>query len=260
MSFKRHHLPGIVILLLAHAGTLSGCSGEVMENGNSGDPEVPQKGDPPEDDEDPYLSCGPSAYPAISVVVKGGAQGNECLVEVERTGGGPAADFLCAVRTGDCSCDLYEAFSKSDTISINLGETVIAEEGPFEFIPSEGDCNPGGYGSHVFEYAALNEDALTAEELEKMYESARALADATHCSSANDCAAQALGSKACGGPAEYVVYSKLSTDEDALKTAAEELAASETRYNKEQGISSDCAYMEAPEVACESDVCRVATQ
>jgi len=73
--------------------------------------------------------------------------------------------------------------------------------------------------------------------------------------SIEDCRYAGLGSKPCGGPWEYVIYSASSTDSTAL---AERLTAYndfEAEMNERYGYASDCSVPNAPVLAYRDGRC-----
>jgi hypothetical protein len=70
----------------------------------------------------------------------------------------------------------------------------------------------------------------------------------------------ALGSKPCGGPAEYRVYSSLDTDTALLETRASEYTRLSGQYNRETKALSDCSMVLAPMAYCASGQCKTAVK
>ena len=70
-----------------------------------------------------------------------------------------------------------------------------------------------------------------------------------------DCAYIAFGSKPCGGPWSYLVYS-ISIDVDLLKSKVKQYNKMEDEYNRKHGIASDCAIVLPPtSLNCVNDKC-----
>ena len=57
-----------------------------------------------------------------------------------------------------------------------------------------------------------------------------------------------FGSKPCGGPSGYLVYSTLKTDEARLQRLVSEFNQLQKKMNEEGEIMSDCAVTPKPEV------------
>ena len=77
------------------------------------------------------------------------------------------------------------------------------------------------------------------------------------CSNSGQCEVIAFGSKPCGGPWEYLVYSSSSTDPELLIEKVNTYNQLEEEYNQENGIFSDCAFVMPPEVTCADGQCQI---
>lgn len=81
------------------------------------------------------------------------------------------------------------------------------------------------------------------------------LANTSFCGDAFECKFIAFGSKPCGGPWGYLVYST-SIDTEELENRVERYNREEAIYNTEWGITSDCAVNNPPEsMNCENNAC-----
>ena len=76
------------------------------------------------------------------------------------------------------------------------------------------------------------------------------------CSDDKQCKSLAMGAKACGGPISYEVYSSLNTDTEKLSSLGEQLKTLNKRYNKEEGLMSDCMMVMPPRVGCLDKICQ----
>ena len=112
---------------------------------------------------------------------------------------------------------------------------------------------PGGGGPSN---GAAESDTARIARLER---EARALAKAGECATSGQCRTAPVGSRACGGPREYIVYCATSTDSAALFRKLEELARAEEAYNQKEGIVSTCEYRMPPNVEASGGVCRSTT-
>jgi hypothetical protein len=90
-----------------------------------------------------------------------------------------------------------------------------------------------------------------ADDLKEQFEAknaeARVLVHAEGCASTAGCAAAPVGVKACGGPREYLVYCRTTTDEAKLLATLDEARRAEQRYNELTDAVSDCLLLLAPE-------------
>lgn len=81
------------------------------------------------------------------------------------------------------------------------------------------------------------------------------LAASSVCNNASTCKYIALGSKACGGPKRYLVYST-SINVEELERMVAEYNKKETEFNVKWSVSSDCSIPEPPTgVKCENNTC-----
>jgi hypothetical protein len=80
------------------------------------------------------------------------------------------------------------------------------------------------------------------------------VADRT-CSNADDCAARTYGSKACGGPSSYVVYSTPNVDEALLTQKLQEYTDLQQSINEYYQLNSDCSLVSKPLVGCLNNHC-----
>ncbi len=77
---------------------------------------------------------------------------------------------------------------------------------------------------------------------------ARALAIATGCAAVERCDALPMGVRACGGPQEFVVFCRDSTDVAALESSLAEIDRLEHGFNQACGIGSTCILLVRPEL------------
>ena len=73
--------------------------------------------------------------------------------------------------------------------------------------------------------------------------------------SIEDCRYSGLGSKPCGGPWEFVIYSVASTDSTALAERLTAYNAFEAEMNERYGYASDCSVPNAPVLAYRDGLC-----
>lgn len=93
------------------------------------------------------------------------------------------------------------------------------------------------------------------QELAALKSEIENLASTSVCAGTFECKFIALGSKPCGGPWSYLVYST-SIDTEELENMVEGYNRKETIYNTEWGIASDCAIVNPPtSLNCENNAC-----
>jgi hypothetical protein len=103
----------------------------------------------------------------------------------------------------------------------------------------------------------LTPDTLTSDTLtsDTVQESIVRQVGTAACSSPAVCRTLPLGSKPCGGPRRYLVYSLDVTDSARLAADAARYNQAEARRNREEGLVSDCSMLLPPQVSCVSRKC-----
>lgn len=96
---------------------------------------------------------------------------------------------------------------------------------------------------------------ITREQLDRQLAEIQTLINEGTCSNSSQCKFIPYGSKACGGPQGYLIFSS-GVDEEKLKSLVEKYNKAEATYNKENNIMSDCSIPPEPqELACEDGQC-----
>ena len=83
------------------------------------------------------------------------------------------------------------------------------------------------------------------DSLSELNDQIQALVNTSECSDAFECRAIAFGSKPCGGPWEYLIYTT-SIDTLELQTLVDEYNSIEADYNLNCDSVSDCAFVSPP--------------
>ena len=96
-------------------------------------------------------------------------------------------------------------------------------------------------------------------EIERLYREAFTIARAGGCASSGDCAVMPVGAKPCGGPWEYVVYCRLTTDTTRLRTVLAELERRQREYNAKNQVGSTCDMILAPAVTVRGGRCALSS-
>ena len=111
---------------------------------------------------------------------------------------------------------------------------------------------PRGADSTTPNPQAVADDTTRLAQMER---EARALVRNSGCVAASSCRVAPVGSRACGGPREYVVYCAASTDTVALLRKLEELERAEMDYNQRTGMVSTCEMRLPPGVVLQGGHC-----
>jgi hypothetical protein len=75
------------------------------------------------------------------------------------------------------------------------------------------------------------------------------------CSGGDNCRSMAMGSKACGGPTSYIIYSLSNTDEKQLSDKVKQYTDLQKALNIKYNRISDCSLLVPPTVDCLNGVC-----
>ena len=71
-----------------------------------------------------------------------------------------------------------------------------------------------------------------------------------------DCGVIPIGSKVCGGPTGYLVFSKRASDEERMRALADQYTETEQDWNRASGAASDCGLLMPPEVLIVNGRCK----
>lgn len=105
-----------------------------------------------------------------------------------------------------------------------------------------------------------DDDDITDQETEKTQLNTlkleiENLANTSTCGDNFECKSIAFGSKPCGGPWSYLIYST-SIDTDKLETLVEDYNNKESLFNQKWGVGSDCSVANPPtSINCENNTC-----
>jgi hypothetical protein len=101
----------------------------------------------------------------------------------------------------------------------------------------------------------VQQQEITAADLENQLADINSYIASFKCSTDSGCSYIAYGSKACGGPQDYLIFSNKVNIEE-LKTKVDKYTKDEATYNKQQDIMSDCSIPPAPtNLKCEDGNC-----
>jgi len=118
---------------------------------------------------------------------------------------------------------------------------------------------PFTMGQGCVPFAVTRSLADDEARLAALHAEIEALAADRTCANEGDCAVSAFGTKACGGPTAYVVYSRATVDEAALAEKLQEYTELEEFMIIRYGLGSDCSILNVPTAECESGTCVAVT-
>ena len=75
------------------------------------------------------------------------------------------------------------------------------------------------------------------------------------CSGGDNCKTMAMGSKPCGGPTSYIIYSLSKTDEKQLSDKVKQYTDLQKELNIKYNRISDCSLLIPPTVDCLNGIC-----
>ncbi len=100
-----------------------------------------------------------------------------------------------------------------------------------------------------------NLQQIDRKELNRQLEEIKDLIARESCDEENSCDYIAVGSKACGGPKTYLLFSS-TVNSEKLENLVAEYNKAEADYNQKYGIRSDCMLVTPPErVECVNGKC-----
>lgn len=97
--------------------------------------------------------------------------------------------------------------------------------------------------------------ASASPQLAKLRREITDLIGPARCMNLVQCRIAAIGMDSCGGPAEYLVYSWLSTDKGALETRIAEYNFLQEDLQRKQQPAANCAVLPEPTAACVNGRC-----
>lgn len=113
----------------------------------------------------------------------------------------------------------------------------------------------GSLGAVCCEGGGSFDEAADRAQLESMRKHIQDLVGTADCSDSDQCRDMAFGSKPCGGPWEYLIYSSETLDIEELEDLVAEYTAFEKNLNKRYGWMSDCSTPNPPHPTCSNGHC-----
>ena len=93
------------------------------------------------------------------------------------------------------------------------------------------------------------------EALETLHQQIIAMIGEPRCENIVHCRLLALGSRPCGGPAEYLAYSSFVGKRDVLEAKAYEYGFLQEEVSRTRGVSGTCEVLAQPRLACVNGRC-----
>lgn len=106
-------------------------------------------------------------------------------------------------------------------------------------------------------FAQDSQQEQDARAIRELIKSAKALSEAElSCQQDSDCTVIAVGSRACGGPAGYLIASENNSNLAEISFLAHQSMLKEAEYNRRYRILSICSVLMPPEPSCHQKVCK----
>jgi hypothetical protein len=95
----------------------------------------------------------------------------------------------------------------------------------------------------------------TRENIQKAHQQLKTLTADSQCDNSAQCKVVAVGSRACGGPSSYLVYSNKTANEQAVEQLSKKITSLESQFNAENSMVSICQHLMAPGAQCVENKC-----
>lgn len=103
--------------------------------------------------------------------------------------------------------------------------------------------------------ALSSQNTVTLTQLETQLNDIHNFVAEEGCANEGACSYLPIGSKACGGPMDFIVFSN-TLDVEALKKMVAKYTQDQKKYNSENNVTSDCSLVTPPEkVGCVDGRC-----
>ncbi|ASM48344.1 hypothetical protein PESP_a0051 [Pseudoalteromonas espejiana DSM 9414] len=97
--------------------------------------------------------------------------------------------------------------------------------------------------------------SVSVEDIKSVKAELNSLVANNQCDTNEQCKVTPVGSRACGGPSSFVVYStKTANDADVL-TLSKKITALESNYNAQNEMMSICQHLTTPSTQCVENKC-----
>jgi hypothetical protein len=108
-------------------------------------------------------------------------------------------------------------------------------------------------------YAQFSQEQRDRIALQKLSAKLHEMAEANlSCEADSDCLLYPAGSKACGGPTQYIIASTKNEYLPYVEYLAKLLTEKEHQFNARYHVISDCSLRMPPVPVCEAKICKAA--
>ncbi|MBS3799187.1 MULTISPECIES: hypothetical protein [unclassified Pseudoalteromonas] len=141
--------------------------------------------------------------------------------------------------------------SQQETQAVAASETTQAQQPKTQLKPTPKQLVVADQGVRVENPNITATNESIAQGYRRIHE---LTADKT-CDTSQQCQVVAVGSRACGGANEYVVFSTKTADAEQVKALAEEITVQERQFNLKTGAVSICEHLMRPSTQCQQSQC-----
>ncbi len=101
----------------------------------------------------------------------------------------------------------------------------------------------------------VNKIAPDQATIKSTHEQLNQLIDDPRCDNSSQCKVLPVGSRACGGPSSFIVYSTKTADTAEVEKLAKDITALEKRFNAVNDMMSICQHLTTPSTQCSNNTC-----
>ena len=109
--------------------------------------------------------------------------------------------------------------------------------------------------SDVEELSNSSLKAVSVEDITTAKTQLNTLIADTSCDTSMQCKVIAVGSRACGGPSSFEVYSTKTAKDEQVKTLSKTITELESNFNAQKGMMSICQHLTTPSTQCVENKC-----
>ncbi|OHU84630.1 MULTISPECIES: hypothetical protein [Pseudoalteromonas] len=105
------------------------------------------------------------------------------------------------------------------------------------------------------EKTVLNVTDVEKKDIDELHEQLKSLTQDLSCDNTSQCHIKAVGSRACGGPSSYLIYSSKSSSTTEVTELAKKITAYESSFNFKNNMMSICEHLTRPSTQCVENKC-----
>ncbi|MBB1411352.1 hypothetical protein [Pseudoalteromonas sp. SG44-17] len=95
----------------------------------------------------------------------------------------------------------------------------------------------------------------TRDNIKKVHQQLQTQIADLNCDNSSQCKVLPVGSRACGGPSSYIVYSNKTANEQAVEKLTQQITSLESQFNAQNKMISICQHLTAPAAQCIENKC-----